>query len=114
MRVQGTEAAQYQGMSKEEPKKKRTDFRAQHEALVANMRAARQYQKYEEDKAKGKNVGPPPSMPAYELPDDDRQECPYCGRKFGSEAFERHVKFCETKNAGKMRTAKATTKRGRR
>ena len=114
MRVQGTEAAQFQGMSHEEPKKKKVDFRKQHEQLVANMRAARQVQQYEDDRAKGKAVGPPPALPKYEMPDDDRVECPYCGRKFGAEAAERHIPFCERQNAGRMRGGKANQRKGRR
>ena len=114
MRVQGTDAAQFQGMSRDEPKKKKVDFRKQHEQLVANMRAARQIQQYEDDKAKGKAVGPPPALPKYEMENDDRVECPYCGRKFGADAAERHIPVCERQNAGKMRGAKTQQRRGRR
>ena len=72
-------------------------YKIEHENLVAALRAARNMSKYESDKARGKATGPPPPMPVMQDLPDDRIECPYCGRKFGHEQFERHEKFCSTR-----------------
>ena len=40
--------------------------------------------------------------------DDDRQQCPFCGRKFSATAFPRHRAFCEEQARRKRITARAT------
>lgn len=115
MRVQGTEAAQFQNKSSQpEPVKPKSNFREAHEALVENLRAARKFTEYEKARAEGKAVGPPPQMPKYEMPNDDRQECPFCHRKFGSDALAKHRPVCERMNGGRMNTiGKKPAVRGR-
>lgn len=102
-RLQGTEAAQYANKAKNapEPKKKPSKFKQEHEKLVEALRAARKVQAYEKAKEEGRAVGPPPELPKYEIEDDDRVQCPYCGRKFGQEAAQKHIAVCERMNAGK-------------
>ncbi|KAH0787942.1 Zinc finger, C2H2 type family protein [Histomonas meleagridis] len=78
-------------------------YKLEHERLIESLRAARKLQNYEDAKAKGKNVGPPPEVPKYEIIDDDRVPCPYCGRKFAEEAARRHIPVCERMNAGRRR-----------
>lgn len=118
MRNADNDAMQYQGRSETPPKVKKSNYKEQHEQLVANLKAARAATEYEKAKAEGKAVGPPPKMPEYKLPDDDRVECPYCGRKFGSNAAQRHIPFCEKSHAGKKLNDKGgkpgTTKKGGR
>ena len=100
-RLQGTEAAQFaRNPSKDPPKKPKSNFRAQHEKLVESLRAARKYQAYEKAKEEGRAVGPPPEIPKYEIENDDRVACPYCGRKFGEEAAKRHIAVCERMGGG--------------
>lgn len=102
MRLQNSEAAAFVGKNQPTKEVKKTingkpKYQVEHEKLVAAMRAARQYQKYENDVAKGINAKPPP-MPAFEEAEDDRQECPYCGRKFGEQQLQRHMNSCPRKN----------------
>ena len=100
-RLQGTEAAQFaRNPSKDPPKKPKSNFRQQHEKLVESLRAARKYQAYEKAKEEGRAVGPPPEIPKYEIENDDRVACPYCGRKFGEEAAKRHIAVCERMGGG--------------
>lgn len=117
MRNADNDAIKYQGRSETPPKPKKSNYKEQHEQLVANLKAARAATEYEKLKAEGKAVGPPPKMPEYQLPNDDRVTCPYCGRKFGSDAAERHIPFCEKSHAGKKLNDKGNkpgTKRGGR
>lgn len=115
-RLQGTEAAQFvsKTKNKEEPKPKPSKFKQEHEKLVEALRAARKIQAYEKAKEEGKAVGPPPELPKYEIADDDRVPCPYCGRKFGAEAAQKHISVCERMNAGRMRGGAANKRNGRR
>ena len=106
MRTQGTEAAAFIKKPSKEPVIKKEingvpKYKIEHQKLVESMRAARRLQKYENDKAAGKDVGPPPEMPAYEIIDDDRVQCPHCGRKFAEEASKRHIPVCARTNAGR-------------
>lgn len=114
-RLQGTEAAQFASKSKnkEEPKPKPSKFKQEHEKLVEALRAARKIQAYEKAKEEGKAVGPPPELPKYEIEDDDRVPCPYCGRKFGADAAQKHISVCERMNGGRNRGA-ANKRGGRR
>lgn len=100
-RLQGTEAAAYaRNSSREPPKAPASRFREEHEQLVQALRAARQFTAYEQAKQEGKAVGPPPALPKYEMANDDRVQCPHCGRKFAEEAAARHISVCERMNAG--------------
>lgn len=114
-RLQGTEAAQFVSKSKnkDEPKPKPSKFKQEHEKLVEALRAARKIQAYEKAKEEGKAVGPPPELPKYEIADDDRVPCPYCGRKFGADAAQKHISVCERMNGGRNRGA-ANKRGGRR
>ena len=106
MRTNGTDAAAFIKKGIKEPVIKKEingvpKYKLEHQRLVESMRAARKLQAYEAAKAAGKDVGPPPEMPAYEMPDDDRVACPYCGRKFAEEAAKRHIPVCERSHAGR-------------
>lgn len=102
-RLAGTEAIQYQRAGGREPQMKKDPekYKREHQKLVEALRAARKYQAYEKAKEEGKAVGPPPDLPKYEIEDDDRVPCPYCGRKFAAESAQRHIGVCERMNAGK-------------
>ena len=56
----------------------------EHEELVRLLRAAR--------RAEG---GGAVRMPPPKVGPDDRVQCPYCGRRFGQNQAERHMRFCE-------------------
>ena len=117
-RLQGTEAAAYarKAAAYQPERPKPSKYKAEHEKLVASLRAARKYQAYEKAKEEGRAVGPPPELPKYEMEDDDRVQCPICGRKFGAEQAQRHIAVCERMNGGggggRMRTS--VRKGGRR
>ena len=105
-RLSGTEAAAYQRAASKQPARPQKEmingkpkYKVEHENLVAALRAARKYSAYEDAKAKGLAVGPPPEMPKMQEVPDDRIQCPYCGRKFGEEQYARHERFCSSKNA---------------
>lgn len=103
-RLQGTEAAQFaRNASKDPTPVKKSNYKAEHEKLVEAMRAARKLQAYEKAREEGRAVGPPPDLPKYEIENDDRVDCPHCGRKFAEEAAKRHIPVCERMNAGKSR-----------
>lgn len=118
-RLQGTEAAAYARKAAQyQPERpKPSKYKAEHEKLVASLRAARKFQAYEKAKEEGRAVGPPPELPKYEMEDDDRVQCPICGRKFGAEQAQRHIAVCERMNGGggggRMRTS-INRKSGRR
>lgn len=99
-RLRGTEAAQFQRASREPAKPKqqmingKPKYVVEHENLVASLKAARRYAAYADAAAAGKAKGPPPPMPQLQEVPDDRIQCKYCGRKFGQEQYERHVRHC--------------------
>lgn len=104
-RLAGTEAEGYARRVSKQPAKPHKEmingkpkYKVEHENLVAALRAARKMTKYQEDLEAGRAVGPPPKMPEIQDMPDDRVQCPYCGRKFGEEQYERHRRFCEPKN----------------
>lgn len=66
----------------------------EHENLVAALRAARRMTAYENAASRGQARGPPPKMPVIQDMPDDRIQCKYCGRRFGPEQYERHVRSC--------------------
>ena len=115
MRLQGTEAAKYVTKESKQPEKRKpSKYKQEHEKLVQALQAARKIQEYEKAKEQGKAVGPPPELPKYEMEDDDRVQCPYCGRKFGSEVAQKHIAVCERMNGNKMRGGAANRRGGRR
>ncbi|OHS97520.1 hypothetical protein TRFO_36279 [Tritrichomonas foetus] len=117
MRLKGTEAAQYATKAQKQPEsKKPSKFKQEHQKLVEALRAARKIQAYEKAKEEGKAVGPPPELPKYEIEDDDRTPCPYCGRKFGGDAAQKHIAVCERMNGnkGRMNMGGANRRGGRR
>ena len=99
-RIRGTEAAQFQKASREPAKPRqqmingKPKYVVEHENLVASLKAARKYAAYADAAAAGKAKGPPPPMPQLQEVPDDRIQCKYCGRKFGQEQYERHVRHC--------------------
>jgi len=114
MRVGGTDAAKYvgkggttkpgasQGMragadSRPIAGVKQSKWKMQHEQLLAGIRSAKGYNAAI---AQGKD---PRSIPMPNVPSvpDDRVPCPYCGRKFGDTAAERHIAHCKEQQARK-------------
>ncbi|EAY20888.1 hypothetical protein TVAG_437140 [Trichomonas vaginalis G3] len=104
-RLEG-EAASFAKVSKNKPKPKKETingvpkYKLQHQELVKAMRAARKLQAYQDAVERGEAVGPPPEMPKIELVDDDRVQCPHCGRKFGEEQARRHIPNCTGGHGG--------------
>jgi hypothetical protein len=85
-RLQGSEAASdARNPSKDVPKRE-SNHKREHEKLVEALRAERKFTDYEEAREEGRAIGPPPALPKYEIEDDDRLQCPRCGRKFAAEA----------------------------
>jgi hypothetical protein len=78
------------------------------------LRAARKFAEYEKAREEGKAVGPAPQLPKYEMENDDRVQCPTCGRKFAGEAAQRHIAVCERMNGGGRRAPPGSRGRGRR
>jgi uncharacterized Zn-finger protein len=85
-RLAGTEAATFFRRSGgyDMPRRPNTSFKQEHAQLVAALRAARGGKL---TPAMRKNLAAGPMR-------DNREECPYCGRRFGAEQLERHVKSC--------------------
>jgi hypothetical protein len=113
--LDGTEAAAYaRNIAKDTPKKPSSEkYKIEHEKLVESLRAARKYAAYEKAKEEGRAVGPPPELPKYEMADDDRVMCPYCGRKFAEEAAARHMPVCQRMNGGNAPPPRASPAKGK-
>ena len=107
-RVQGTDAAKFVqqpkrgGKSKAAPSTskataaadkpiggKQSKWRREHEAFIANIRAARQYTQAKES---GGPLPPPPKSTYQES--SDMVSCPHCGRTFNEKAADRHIPIC--------------------
>ncbi|NP_955974.1 zinc finger C2HC domain-containing protein 1A [Danio rerio] len=73
---------------KPEPPKKQSNWRRKHEEFIATIRAAKSINQVIKD---GGPL-PPPPPPSY---DPDYIQCPYCQRRFGENAADRHIKFCK-------------------
>ncbi|KAA0704561.1 Zinc finger C2HC domain-containing protein 1A [Triplophysa tibetana] len=71
-----------------EPTKKQSNWRRKHEEFVATIRAAKGLTQV----MKTGGPLPPPPPPSY---DPDYIQCPYCQRRFGENAADRHIKFCK-------------------
>ncbi|XP_071402889.1 zinc finger C2HC domain-containing protein 1A [Centroberyx affinis] len=89
---------------KAEPPKKPSNWRRKHEEFIATIRAAKGIDQVLKD---GGPL-PPPPPPSY---DPDYIQCPYCQRRFGENAADRHIKFCREQaarmpNKGKLGDAK--------
>ena len=80
----------------------------EHEKLIHALRAARRAEKAESFGQK-KLIAPKCSSNGRRGIDDGRFQCPYCGRKFGKEQAERHIRFCD-KNAPAPRGPMTTRK----
>lgn len=63
-------------------------YRIEHEKLVAALRAARGA------------PAPKSVMVVSQSFQDEREQCPYCGRRFGHEQIQRHVAHCSTTAPG--------------
>lgn len=104
-RLEG-EAASFARVSKNRPEPKKElingvpKYKLQHQELVKAMRAARKLQAYQDAVERGEAVGPPPELPKVELVNDDRIQCPHCGRKFGEEQARRHIPNCTGGHGG--------------
>jgi DNA-directed RNA polymerase subunit RPC12/RpoP len=111
-RLRGTEAAGYQRSAQQKPERKQPEmiggkpkYKVEHENLVKALRAARQMTAYEDARAAGKKVGPPPKMPVLQEVPDDRITCPICGIKLGQVQYERHRAQGACSSAGVIHTA---------
>lgn len=117
-RLTGTDAAAYQGRSREVKIEKNINgvpkYKIVHQQLVESMRAARKLAAYEKALEQGKAVGPPPSLPKIDLVDDDRIQCPSCGRKFGQVQAERHIPNCTGGSIGNVGRGRMNTRGARR
>lgn len=91
------------------PPGEKPKFVQDHEKMVASIRAARKYMKYQKDLEEGKAVGPPPELPPIEEP-PDLVQCPTCGRKMSEEAARHHFPVCARMNQGRMNTSKYSRK----
>jgi hypothetical protein len=97
-RLAGTEAAKFQGGAGEKGKQpKKSNFRAEHAKLIAQMRCARAVP--EDNSRAGPGGRAAPSK--YVEPEDDRVTCPHCNRKFAEQAAERHIPICERTQKGR-------------
>lgn len=66
----------------------------EHEELIHALRAARLAEQGAESGMK-KLIAPKSSPNDRRGMNDGRLQCPYCGRKFGKEQAERHIRFCD-------------------
>lgn len=66
----------------------------EHEELIQALRAARMAEQSSSTGRK-KLIVPKYSSNDRRGLNDGRLQCPYCGRKFGKEQAERHIRFCE-------------------
>ncbi|XP_063063299.1 zinc finger C2HC domain-containing protein 1A isoform X2 [Engraulis encrasicolus] len=92
-RAEGTEISTLKPIKpKPEPPKKQSNWRRKHEEFIATIRAAKGITQV----MKEGGPLPPPPPPSY---DPDYIQCPYCQRRFGENAAERHIKFCKEQAA---------------
>ncbi|KAG2458312.1 ZC21A protein, partial [Polypterus senegalus] len=92
-RAEGTDISTVKPLKpKTEPPKKSSNWRRKHEDFIATIRAAKNLTQTIKD---GGPL-PPPPPPSY---DPDYIQCPYCQRRFGENAAERHINFCKEQAA---------------
>ncbi|XP_076464301.1 uncharacterized protein LOC143296318 [Babylonia areolata] len=94
MRTDGTDMAKYiqKGTHlKEQPKKKKADWRRKHQEFISNIRYAKEVQQMEKQGLSAKDLPPPP--PSQVNP--DLVPCPHCGRTFNEQSAERHIPRCQ-------------------
>ncbi|XP_056155556.1 zinc finger C2HC domain-containing protein 1A isoform X2 [Lampris incognitus] len=109
-RAEGTDITTIKPIKpKAEPPKKPSNWRRKHEEFIATIRAA----KGVTQAIKEGGPLPPPPPPSY---DPDYIQCPYCQRRFGENAADRHIKFCQEQaarmpNKGKSVETKKTPTR---
>jgi hypothetical protein len=97
-RLAGTDAAKFQGGTGEKGKQpKKSNFRAEHAKLIAQMRCARAVP---DDNNRAGAAGRAAQLKNVE-PEDDRVTCPHCNRKFAEQAAERHIPICERTQKGR-------------
>eukprot|EP01017_Pseudomicrothorax_dubius_P038546 TRINITY_DN5791_c0_g2_i3.p1 TRINITY_DN5791_c0_g2~~TRINITY_DN5791_c0_g2_i3.p1 ORF type:complete len:611 (+),score=103.21 TRINITY_DN5791_c0_g2_i3:105-1937(+) len=71
--------------------KKKSNWRAQHEDFVQNLRYMRNMKQVQAAGGDIRSMPPPPSSKM----SDDRVPCPHCGRKFAEETAMRHIPKCK-------------------
>ncbi|KAM8966467.1 zinc finger C2HC domain-containing protein 1A [Pelodytes ibericus] len=92
-RAEGTEISTVKPVKpRPEPPKKQSNWRRKHDEFIATIRAARGINQTLKD---GGEL-PPPPPPSY---DPDYVQCPYCQRRFGENAADRHINFCKEQAA---------------
>ncbi|XP_023686858.2 zinc finger C2HC domain-containing protein 1A-like isoform X1 [Paramormyrops kingsleyae] len=92
-RAEGTDIPTIKPLKpKPEPPKKPSNWRRKHEEFLTTLRAAKGVT--QAVKEGGPLLPPPP--PSY---DPDYIQCPYCRRRFGQSAADRHIAFCKEQAA---------------
>ncbi|XP_053100615.1 zinc finger C2HC domain-containing protein 1A isoform X2 [Hemicordylus capensis] len=92
-RAEGTDISTVKPLKpRPEPPKKPSNWRRKHEELIAAIRAAKGVDQVLKEGGKL----PPPPPPSY---DPDYIQCPYCQRRFGEGAADRHINFCKEQAA---------------
>lgn len=71
--------------------KSSSNWKQQHEELIANMRYMRKLKAIEQRGGDIRTVEPPPRAA-----NNDYKICSFCNRKFGPEVIDRHVRICKT------------------
>ncbi|CAL1527587.1 unnamed protein product [Lymnaea stagnalis] len=103
-RVEGTELAKYAGKAKKnEPPKKKSNWRTHHEQFIESLRYAKKVTQIEKEGGDLRSLAPPPRTV-----NPDLVPCPHCGRTFNETAAERHIPRCQTL---KTRPAPVNTRR---
>ena len=82
------------------------EWKKKREKMIENIRAARKLEAWEKARAEGKDVGPPPDMPAFEEP-EGLVQCPTCGRKMSEQAAKHHFPVCARMTADKKSRMRA-------
>jgi hypothetical protein len=89
-RIEGTELASVQRASPAVETKAKSDWRARSEDFRRSMKAARQVDNILKNGGTAKDLPPPTYSDNSHL-----TPCPYCGRRFNTEAAARHIPSCK-------------------